>query len=136
MKLYTKLSLINSVSKALIFFAFILLVPFMVKQVVLNHTDKRLLIMKERVMDIVNRVGSNAFIKEEGDSSYSSYNILKEEYISLESEADSVENYQRIENTQRNIENVVVDYRVLSYVFQNGGKKYLLEIGKSIANIS
>jgi len=136
MKLYTKLALLNTVSKALIFIAFVLFVPLIVKQVVLHHTDQRLLVMKEQVIGIVSRIGISTFIREEGDSSYSSYNLLQEEYISLESAADTSPTFQRIENTQRNIENVDVDYRVLSFVFQSEGKKYLLEIGKSLVPIT
>ncbi len=136
MKLYTKLALFNTISKALVFIAFFSFLPIIVKQVVFNHTDERLLVMKERVLGIVNRVGISTFIQEEGDSSYSSYNILKEEFISLEPASDTTSPFQRIENTQRNIENSVVDYRVLSYVFKMQEKNYLLEIGKSTATIT
>jgi signal transduction histidine kinase len=136
MRLYTKLALLNTISKALIFAAFVLFVPLVVKEVVLNHTDQRLQVMKERVIAIVKRVGLDTFIKSEGDTTFSSYNILKEEFISLEPIPDTSAFSERIENTQRNIENVVVDYRVLSFVFQDQGKKYLLEIGKSLVNIT
>lgn len=136
MRLYTKLALLNTISKALILLAFVLFVPLMVRQVVLNHTDERLHVMKDRLVRIIDRVGINTFIKSEGDTTFSSYNILKEEFISLEQVSDTTAFSEHIENTQRNIENVIVDYRVLSFVFKSDGKKYLLEIGKSLTNIS
>src|SRR5438105_4219342 len=128
MRLYTKLALVNTISKALIFSAFVLFVPLMVRQVVFHHTDQRLHVMKERLIRIINRVGVNTFIKSEGDTTFSSYNILKEEYISLEPIPDTTAFSEKIENAQRNIENVIVDYRVLSFVFEKEKKKYLLEI--------
>jgi signal transduction histidine kinase len=136
MRLYTKLAFLNTISKGIIFTAFVFFLPLMVRQVVLHHTDQRLHIMKERLIGIINRVGINTFIKSEGDTTFSSYNILKEDFISLEPIADTTAFLERIENTPRNIENVIVDYRVLSFVFQSENKRYLLEIGKSLVTIS
>ncbi len=136
MKLNNKLTLVNTVSKLLIFIGIIFFVPYLVKEVVTNLTDKRLVLMQQRVMGIMDKVGINNFIRTESDSSFASYNILKEEYISIESVPDSVQLGDTIDDDERNIENVVVNYRVLSSVFLKEGKKYLLEIGKSLATIN
>lgn len=136
MKLNNKLTLVNTASKLLIFIGIVFFVPYMVREVVLDLTDKRLVVMQKRVMGIMNKVGINNFIRTESDSSFASYNILKEEYISLEPIADSTKISDKIDDDERNIENVVVDYRVLSSVFLKDNKKYLLEIGKSLANIN
>ncbi|MBI3502870.1 MAG: HAMP domain-containing histidine kinase [Bacteroidetes bacterium] len=136
MKLNNKLTLVNTASKLLIFIAIVFLVPFMVRKVVLDLTDKRLVVMQKRVIGIIDKVGINNFIRTESDSSFASYNILKEEYISLEPISDSTKISDKINNDERNIENVIVDYRVLSSVFLKENKKYLLEIGKSLSNIN
>lgn len=135
MKLYSKLTLFNAVSKILILLVLILFVPPIANRVVLNHVDERLTVIKQKILNTVDRVGITKFIKEEEDSSFSSYNILKEEFISIEQVPDTVTVTEQIENTQRNIENVIVNYRVLSFVFVKSKKKYLLEIGRSLFNI-
>ncbi len=65
---------------------------------------------------------------------YGSYNLLKEEYISLEKiEASALGD--TIFNEERIIEDEVVSYRVLAYRFIEGDGTYLLEIGRSLAMI-
>src|ERR1051326_3165991 len=105
MKLNNKLTLVNTVSKLLIFIGIIFFVPNLVKEVVTSLTDKRLVLMQQRVMGIMDKVGINNFIRTESDSSFASYNILKEEYISLEPQPDSTELGDTISDDERNIEN-------------------------------
>jgi signal transduction histidine kinase len=111
---------------------FIIIVPIIISIVSTKHTDNRLQSMKDKVVKIVNKVGIKEFLQEEQDSIFSSYNILKEEYISIEA-TEKVMPVVQFENTQRVWEDETVDYRVLNVTFIHRGHLYLLEIGRSLA---
>jgi signal transduction histidine kinase len=132
MKLRNKLSLYSTLSKLLVLVAFIIIVPILISFVSTQHTDYRLMNMKDKVIRLVNKVGIKEFLQEEQDSIFASYNILKEEYISIEP-TEKVMPSPAFENTQRIWEDATVDYRLLSVTFRHGGHLYLLEIGKSLA---
>jgi len=135
MRLYTKFTLYSALSKILIVGLFILLVPSVIEKLADSHTDAQLVHMKEKTLAIVNRVGVKQFIEQERDSVFSSYNILKEEFISIEQIQDPGKLGVDIQNTQRSIEGEIVDYRVLSYTFKSGNQFYLLEVGKSLNRV-
>jgi two-component system sensor histidine kinase ArlS len=135
MKLYTKLTLYNALSKILIVGVFIVFVPSVIEKMADSHTDAQLRHMKDKTLSIVNRVGVKNFIEEEKDSIFSSYTILKEEFISIEAVTGPAKSGEVIQNTQRSIEDEIVDYRVLSYTFQSGKQYYLLEVGKSLNRV-
>jgi len=135
MKLYTKLTLYNTLSKLVIVLGFILLVPPIIEQIANIHNDAQLVSMKNKALTIVNRVGAKQFMEQERDSVFASYNILKEEFISLEPLPGNPTLGEVVENTQRNIENEVVDFRVLGYTFKSGSQAYLLEVGKSMGRV-
>jgi signal transduction histidine kinase len=132
MKLRSKLTLYSTLSKLIVLVAFIIIVPIIISVVSTQHTDSRLQNMKEKVIKIVNKVGIKEFLQEEQDSIFSSYNILKEEYISIEA-TEKVMPEVHFENTQRIWEDETVDYRVLNVTFRHRGHLYMLEIGKSLA---
>lgn len=135
MKLYTKLTLYNAISKILIVGIFVLLVPTIIQQISNNQNDAQLISMKNKTLSIANHVGLKKFINEERDSVFASYNILKEEFIFLEALQGNPKQEEVIENTKRTIESESVDFRVLSYTFKSGNEMYLLEVGKSMARI-
>lgn len=135
MKLYTKLTLYNALSKILIVVIFIVFVPSIVEKLADSHTDAQLKHMKVKTLAIVNRVGVKEFIQEEKDSIFSSYTILKEEFISIEAVTGPAQPGEVIQNTQRSLEDEIVDYRVLSYTFKSGKQFYLLEVGKSLNRV-
>ncbi|MEO6883735.1 MAG: HAMP domain-containing sensor histidine kinase [Bacteroidia bacterium] len=134
MKLYSKFALFNAASKVLIIAAFILFVPTLIHEATLIHTDYRLKNMKDQVLKIIHKVGLKHFIEEEPDSSFASYNILKEEYISIVPTTKFLPNI-KIENSLRSIDNEVVDYRVLDYTFADNNQVFLLEIGRSLSTV-
>jgi signal transduction histidine kinase len=70
----------------------------------------------------------------QGDSTYGSYTMLKEEYISLIREDNQII-HDTIETSRRIIEGDTLNYRVLTSAFTYGNKNYLLEIGKTTATI-
>ncbi|WP_374948814.1 sensor histidine kinase [Mucilaginibacter sp.] len=132
MKLKTKLTLFNALSKLVIVTLFVLLLPSIIENINRNYTDNRLVKQKEKLLQIVKESGIKRYI--EDGQSYGSYLPLKEEYISL----DTVERdyfLDTIQDEQRLIERDTIDYRILSHTFKVGNQNYLLEIGKSIETI-
>ncbi|MCC2547435.1 HAMP domain-containing histidine kinase [Hymenobacter sp. BT175] len=99
----------------------------------LVSTDQRLQQKKEKVLRLLRRTGISTFL-EAGESSYGSYNLLKEEFISLE-EIQPGPTIDVIEDSRRAVEDEIVAYRVLSYSFSQDGRHYLLEVGRSTGSI-
>ncbi|MCB2377897.1 HAMP domain-containing histidine kinase [Hymenobacter sp. BT635] len=133
MKLSTKFSLFNALSRVAILLLLVGVLPPVMSRLALVSTDSRLAQKKEKVLRLIRRNGISTFI--EGDqSSYGSYNLLKEEFISLE-EIPPGPRIDVIEDSKRAVEDEIVEYRVLSYSFAQGPKYYLLEIGRSTGSI-
>lgn len=132
MKLLNKLTLSITLSKLGIVLLFVIILPFIVENVASEYTNYHLKQQKEAVMKSVAWNGVNYYL--EGDDSYGSYTMLKEEYISLEASPDI--RLDTIETSRRLVEQDTLVYRVLSYTFQEKGKTYLLEIGKKLTSIN
>ena len=133
MRLQSKLTLSSAVSKVVILLLLVVLLPPLIHRVALHNTDKRLLQKKEQVFDIIESKGIGSFVSTEEDV-YGSYNLLKEEFISIEPiETSQIDN--RIENSYRKVEGEVLEYRVLSLAFEVEDGTYLLEIGRSLDTI-
>ena len=133
MKLSTKFSLFNALSRVAILLLLVGVLPLVMSRLALLSTDQRLAQKKEKVLRLIRRNGITAFI-EGGQSSYGSYNLLKEEFISLETIVPGPQ-IDVIEDSKRAVEDEVVQYRVLSYSFAQNGQNYLLEIGRSTGSI-
>ncbi|MEX2232108.1 MAG: HAMP domain-containing sensor histidine kinase [Cyclobacteriaceae bacterium] len=134
MKLHSKFAVYNTLSKIVIIFVFVIIMPVVIKEVAIINTDRQLREKKEQVLFILENEGISSFIEEGSTDGYGSYNLLKEEFISLE-EIDSVLDLDGIENSPRVVDEEVVDYRVLSYTFTAGNKQYLLEVARSLSTI-
>jgi len=126
--------LFNLLAKGVILLGFLLAGPYLLKQFSLNYTDDRLAEKREQVLAIIEEEGIESFFLGEGESGYGSYNLLKEEYISLEKIID-LQSMDTIFNEERIIENEIVSYRVLAFTFTIEDTIYLLEIGRSLATI-
>lgn len=133
MKLSTKFSLFNALSRVAILLLLVGVLPLVMSRLALLSTDQRLAQKKEKVLRLIRRTGITAFI-EGGQSSYGSYNLLKEEFISLETIVPGPR-IDVIEDSKRAVEDEIVQYRVLSYSFTQNGQNYLLEIGRSTGSI-
>jgi signal transduction histidine kinase len=133
LRLSTKFSLFNALSRVVIVLLLVGVLPSVMSQLALLTTDQRLAQKKDKVLRLVYRQGVSAFI-ERGQKSYGSYNLLKEEFISLE-EIPPGPNINVIEDSKRAVEDEIVNYRVLSYSFAQQGRHYLLEIGRSVGSI-
>jgi len=107
--------------------------PFVLERINIIQTDIDLIEKREKILDIIEEHGVQPFMYAH-ENSFGSYNILKEEFISLEP-ADLDEYWNFIEVTSRVLEDEAIDYRVLNYSFFVDGQMYLLEIGKSLSSI-
>lgn len=135
MKLQTKLALFNLLSKLVFSALFIGFLPLIIERINTRQTDNELIKKREEVISLISEVGIEPFIVSDSASGFGSYNILKEEYISLE-RAPSDEEWNFIEVSKRLIDDETIDYRVLHYSLKIDGESYLLEIGMSLASIT
>ena len=134
MKLRTKLTLFNAISKLVIVVLFVLLVPVLIKNISSNYVDSKLTKQKNRFLQIVKTRGIETYI--ENGESYGSYLPLKEEFISLE-EVDPHYFSDTIKRDKRLFsEGDTLEYRILSHTFKVKNHNYLLEIGKSVDTLN
>lgn len=134
MKLQSKLALYNALSKVSIILVFVAIMPALINHVAISNTDQQLKEKKEQVLEIIQAAGISTFIEEGSENGYGSYNLLKEEFISLELlEEDDWQ--EGIENSLRMVEEEVVNYRVLSHTFEQDRNVYLLEVARSLSTV-
>jgi signal transduction histidine kinase len=134
MRLQTKLALFNLLSKLVFSALFIGFLPLIIERINTRQTDNELIKKREEVIALISEMGIEPFITADTVAGFGSYNILKEEFISLE-KIDLSEDWNFIEVTQRLIDNETIDYRVLNYSLKIDGQTYLLEIGKSLSSM-
>jgi signal transduction histidine kinase len=134
MRLQSKLTLFSAASKIIILLLLILVLPPLMQRVALLNTDQRLREKESQVVRLIADQGIESFIAEGDNGTYGSYNLLKEEFISLEAVAPALV-ADTIDNSLRKVEGEIVEYRVRSRTYDVGGKRYLLEIGRSLATI-
>lgn len=108
--------------------------PFIVEKIASEYTNYSLRDQQKKVISIIKKNGIDHYLQ--GDTSYGSYTLLKEEYIALEPQEDNFAKIDTIRNSPRIIEQDTLNYRVLMYTFKVNQKSYLLEIGKTNASIS
>lgn len=133
-KLRIKLALFNLLSKLVFTILFLIILPYLIERISLLQIDNELIQKREKVIALISSVGIEPFITSDNDNAFGSYNILKEEFISLE-RIDLQEDANYIEVSQRLIEGENITYRVLNYSFKVDGNTYLLEVGKSLSSI-
>jgi two-component system sensor histidine kinase ArlS len=127
LKLKTKLTLFNTISKLVIVTIFVLLLPRLIKDINQSFTDSKLHKQKNKLLKIIKTSGIKNYV-------YATYSPLKEEFYSLDEDSLD-ENLDTIINEKRKIEGDTIEYRILSYNFIVDKKNYLLEIGKSVDTI-
>ncbi|MEE4177625.1 MAG: HAMP domain-containing sensor histidine kinase [Bacteroides sp.] len=134
MKLRYKLAWYNLLTKLIFVMIFLLVMPYFLERVNIIQTDNELINKREQVIGLIGEFGVEGLMAGNLDQGIGSYNILKQEYISLEpAPSDSLWNF--IEVAQRRVDNEIIDYRVLNYSFIVDGETYLLEIGTSLDSI-
>ena len=132
MKLISKLTLFVTLSKLAIVLLFVLTLPYLIGGIARDYTDYYLRQQQEKVLDVITSKGVNTYLQ--GEESYGSYTMLKEEYISLEP-IDLGFKIDSIYTDERIIEQDTLTYRVLAHSFFAGDKQYMMEVGKTIATI-
>lgn len=132
MRLELKLAMIGAFSKIVIFLLLVIIIKQITDEQAFRHTDRDLMKMKEKTMAIVETIGINSFLSSERDSAYSSYNILKDEYITIDLNPRKGPGKTIFSNEARLIEGEEFDYRILNYTFDINNQHYILEIGKNM----
>ncbi|MBK5284183.1 MAG: HAMP domain-containing histidine kinase [Bacteroidia bacterium] len=136
MKLQLKFVLYNAFSKAVIILAIGVFLPIVIEKVVYNHIDKRLIARSDKILQIIRLGGLNEIMLDQ-DCSFGSYNIFKEEYVSIEplKRLDNEIGTIRIEDAQVKIEGELFKHRVLSEAFLFDNQLYDLEIGEGLSTV-
>lgn len=133
MKLSAKLILFITSSKLAVVLLFVISLPFLVNSIVSEYITYSLRIQQDKVIRIIHKNGINYYLQ--GDKSYGSYTMLKEEYVALEpSKANQY--IDTIKTARRVVERDTLNYRILMHTFNYEGKNYLLEIGKTTSSIN
>ena len=133
MKLQTKLILFNAISKLVIVVLFVLLLPTLIRNINQNYNDNRLHKQEEKAIVLIQKQGIGAFM--ENGEPYSSYTLLKDEYISIDTTDGSIGKLDTITQQKRKVEGDTINYRILNRTFKIGKTNYMLEIGKSVSTI-
>jgi signal transduction histidine kinase len=133
-KLRLKLALFNLLSKLAFTLLFLLIMPYLIERINLLQVDNELIRQREQIIALISKVGIEPFMTSDTANAFGSYNILKEEFISLE-RIDLKEDANYIDISQRSIEGENIAYRVLNYSFKIDENTYLLEVGKSLSSI-
>ncbi len=132
MKLISKLTLFITLSKLAIVLLFVLTLPYLIGQIAANYTDYYLQQQQSKVLEVVAKNGVDSYLQ--GEESYGSYTMLKEEYISLEPVEEGFK-LDTIYTDERIIEKDTLNYRVLIHAFDTERGTYLMEVGKTIETI-
>ena len=133
-RLKSKLALFNLLSKLAFTALFLIFLPSIVERINLRQVDNDLIQKREKTIELIEKIGIEPFINSDTSDAFGSYNILKEEFISLE-RTNIEEEINQIDITSRIIEDEEITYRVLNYTIIVDGRKYILEIGKSLTSI-
>ncbi|MBF9140644.1 sensor histidine kinase [Hymenobacter properus] len=139
MRLEAKLAISNAVSKLLLVLLGALVIPPIVQQVAVAHTDAHLREKKRLVQALIARDGLQAFERGERAETYADYNIFKQEYITLTPLPEGTPlPPERIFEEPRQVDQQVEDFRILSFALPAGGlhqHAFRLEIGSSLETV-
>ncbi len=137
MKIQTKFALYSAASKVLIILAISVTIPSIISTVVYTHIDSRLKARTDRVFKMIERGGIDEITLEQ-DCSFESYNILKEEFVSIEplTKIDKGSaGTAKISNDEISIEEEILLHRVISQPFLYDNQLYELRIGEGLGAI-
>ena len=134
MKLRTKLTLFNTISKLVIVVLFVSLLPVLIKNI--NHQLYRYTPAQTTRRGAANRKRCTVLnITSKMVKAYAGYTPIKDVYVSLDEDTTD-ENLDNIKNEARKVEADTIQYRILSHDFKADNKKYLLEIGISLDTVN
>jgi signal transduction histidine kinase len=133
-KLKIKLAFFSLLTKLGFTIVFLIFMPYLFEWITLIQVDNDLIQKREKIITLISNIGIEPFMTSDTANVFGSYNILKDEFISLE-KVDLKEDENFIEVSNRLLDGEVIAYRVLNYSFRVDGVTYLLEIGKSLSSI-
>jgi signal transduction histidine kinase len=136
LKLQLKLVLYNAISKAIIIIAIGALLPLIIERVVYNHIDMRLKARLDKTLMMVQRGGLDEIALDQ-DCSFESYNIFKEEFVSISPLATLPRDFgsYSILNSERVLENEFVKHRILMRAFIYDNQLYEMVIGEGLSAV-
>jgi signal transduction histidine kinase len=136
MKLKHKISLFNTITKLLLVVFLWFTFPYIVKKVIYNNTDKKLLEKKEKfVNNLDSQEIKNFLTNNDSTEEYGSFSALHDEFFTL-SVAKNIKNNKNVfYNDTRQIENEKSEYRILQHNFNYINVNYQLEIGSNVKEI-
>jgi signal transduction histidine kinase len=108
--------------------------PFIFERINLRQVDNDLIDKREDVIRLISEIGIEPFIQSDSTGAFGSFDILKEEFISLE-KVNLNEDLNYIEVSKRKIDDEEITYRIINYSFKVDEQQYLLEVGKSLSSI-
>lgn len=134
MKLQVKFSLYNAVTKIAIILVLGSIILFSIDKLAYNQLDNRLIKKKGKIIKHLSDNEIDSLLNDQ--QSYTDYNILKEEYITLTDIPDNQRDSAAVIVTEeREIEGDVEFYRILNYKFIYHTNWYNLEIGESMTSL-
>jgi len=133
LKLQTKLTLFNAISKLAIVILFVLLLPRLIKNINQTYNDNRLHRQEEKILQLIKEQGIGTYIQ--NGEPYASYSMLKDEYISIDTTDSHAGKLDTITEQKRKVERDTINYRILNRTFKAGKTNYMLEIGKSLSTV-
>jgi len=134
MKLQHKLALYNTFTKIAIIAILGILILIFIDRISTDNLQQRLIDKRQKLI----RDLSAAEIKDllNPQTTFTDYNILKEEYIEVKAAASNKTDTIPVFTTEtREIEGEEQDYLIITSYFKYGGKSYHLEIGETMQAI-
>lgn len=133
MKLQFKLALYNILTKAAIIVLLGLLIIAFIKNISINHIQARLKEKRTKIIGHVSTPEIKDFLAQEGN--YTDYNLLKEEYFTL-NKISKIENSKvKFATEERTIEGAKLTYEILIQDFKHNGQSYRLELGEALTTV-
>ncbi|MCZ4245639.1 sensor histidine kinase [Pedobacter punctiformis] len=134
MKLQVKFSLYNAVTKIAIILVLGAIILFSLDKLAYNQLDNRLIKKKGKIIENLSDNEIDSLLNNQ--QSFTDYNILKEEFITLTDIPDDQKDSAHVIITEeREIEGDVEFYRILNYKFLYHTNWYNLEIGESMTSM-
>ncbi|WP_316805024.1 HAMP domain-containing sensor histidine kinase [Pedobacter nototheniae] len=134
MKLQVKFSLYNAITKIAIILILGAIILFSIDKLAYNQLDNRLIKKKGKIIKHLSDNEIDSLLNDQ--QSYTDYNILKEEFITLTDIPDNQRDSAAVIVTEeREIEGDVEFYRILNYKFIYHTNWYNLEIGESMTSL-
>ena len=134
MKLQFKLALYNALTKAAIIGLLGILILVFIKNISVGHIEQRLTEKRTKLLTHLSEPEINDFLQKRGV--YIDYNLLREEYFTLQKTDKMRFKKERFSDGLRQIDGITLDYHILTQDIIHRGKVYRLEFGEAMATVT